>query len=103
MLLVSIIIQLRGAWEACQSTRGLTLFGVIMLLVTLRSGNPAWAQDSSMVPVVIDGQNVGLEIRIYKPSTEGKVPTLVFNHGSTGTGRDLILFTKPERFPQLAR
>ena len=103
MLLVYIIIQLRGAWEACQSTRGLTLFGVTMLLVMLRVGNPAWAQDSSRVPVVIDGQNVGLEIRIYKPSTEGKVPTLVFNHGSTGTGRDPILFTKPERFPQLAR
>ena len=78
-------------------------FRVIALLVTLFIVGSTRAQDTTMVPVVVDGQRVRLEIRIYKPSTEGKVPTLVFNHGSTGTGRDPILFTKPERFPQLAR
>jgi predicted acyl esterase len=77
-------------------------FRVIAFLVTLFIVSSTRAQDTTMVPVVVDGQRVRLEIRIYKPSREGKVPTLVFNHGSTGTGRDPILFTKPERFPQLA-
>jgi poly(3-hydroxybutyrate) depolymerase len=101
---VSIIsVQMLGAWKAYQRARGLTLFRVVSLLSTLLLGNPAWAQDTSMVPVVIDGQNVRLAIRIYKPPTEGKLPTLVFNHGSTGTGRDPNLFAKPQQFSQLAQ
>ena len=83
-----------AVWKTSRG-RGLTLFRLVLLLSTLLLGNPAWAQDRSMVPVVIDGQNVRLAIGIYKPPTEGKLPTLVFNHGSTGTGRDPNLFTKP--------
>ena len=56
-----------------------------------------------MVPVMVDGQTVHLEMRIYKPSTEAKAATLVFNHGSTGNGRDPSLFTKAVDFPQLAQ
>ena len=56
-----------------------------------------------MVPIMVDGQTVHLEMRFYKPSTEAKVPTLVFNHGSTGRGRDPSLFTQAIDFPQLAQ
>lgn len=76
---------------------------VIALLASLFIVSAARAQGTSMVPVVVDGQNVRLEMRIYKPPTEGKVSTLVFNHGSTGTGRDPNLFTKPQQFSQLAQ
>ena len=78
-------------------------FREIALLVTLLVVSAAQAQETSMVPVMVDGQTVHLEMRIYKPSTEAKVPTLVFNHGSTGNGRDPSLFTKAVDFPQLAQ
>jgi hypothetical protein len=52
---------------------------VIALLVTLLVVSAAPAQETSMVPVMVDGQTVHLEMRIYKPSTEAKAPTLVFN------------------------
>jgi dienelactone hydrolase len=81
----------------------LMLLPLVLLFLTLLVGNSALAQDTSMVPVTIDGQTVRLEMRIYKPLTEEKVPTLVFNHGSTGTGRDPSLFTGPIDFPALAQ
>jgi dienelactone hydrolase len=56
-----------------------------------------------MVPVIVDGQTVRLEMRIYKPPRTGPVPTLVFNHGSTGRGRDSRLFRRPIDFPALAQ
>ncbi len=96
-------MQMLGAWDGCPSVRGSTLLRVVLLLVTLLVVSLARAQDTSMVPVVVNGQSVRLEMRIYKPSTEGKVPTLVFNHGSTGNGRDPNLFTKSQDFPQLAQ
>ncbi len=87
-------MQMLGAYEARQSARGLTLFRVVLLLVTLPVVSLARAQETSMVPVMVDGQSVRLEMRIYKPPTEGKAPTLVFNHGSIGNGRDPNLFIK---------
>jgi pimeloyl-ACP methyl ester carboxylesterase len=56
-----------------------------------------------MVPVIVDGQTVRLEMRIYKPTPTELVPTLVFNHGSTGRGRDPSLFTRPIDFQALAQ
>jgi poly(3-hydroxybutyrate) depolymerase len=73
--------------------------GIVLLAVFV--GTVTEAQETSMVPVTVDGQNVRLAMLIYKPSIEGKVPTLVFNHGSTGTGRDPSLFPKSVDFPQL--
>jgi dipeptidyl aminopeptidase/acylaminoacyl peptidase len=75
----------------------------IAFVVAVFVGSVTEAQETSMVPVTVDGQNVRLAMLIYKPSIEGKVPTLVFNHGSTGTGRDPSLFPKSVDFPQLAR
>jgi pimeloyl-ACP methyl ester carboxylesterase len=42
-------------------------------------------------------------MRIYKPAVDGQVPTLVFNHGSTGDGRDSSRFTRPIDYPALAQ
>ena len=46
---------------------------------------------SQMLAVQLDGGPVNLELRIYKPSGQGPFPTLVFNHGSTGTGTALYV------------
>src|SRR5262245_32032658 len=78
-------------------------FRVIALLVTLLVVRAAQTQEISMVPVMVDGQTVHLAMRIYKPSTDAKAPTLVFNHGSTGSGTDPSLFTQAVDFPPLAQ
>ena len=56
-----------------------------------------------MVPVTVDGETVRLEVRVYLPAGATPSPTLVFNHGSTGSGRDPSIRTRSADFPQLAR
>jgi dienelactone hydrolase len=77
--------------------------GIVFVLTALLSAGTAWAQDARMVPVTIDGQTVRLEMRIYRPATAGPVPTLVFNHGSTGRGSDPRIFTRPIDHPEVAQ
>ena len=74
-----------------------------LLLVLLFPWVGIRAQETSMVPVKVDGKTVRLVMRIYKPDKAGPVPTLVFNHGSTGRGRDPMQFNRPIDFPQLAQ
>lgn len=74
-----------------------------IFLVPLLGASASWAQGARMVPVTIDGQTVRLEMRIYQPATAGAVPTLVFNHGSTGRGSDPRSFTRPIDYPEVAQ
>jgi dienelactone hydrolase len=60
-------------------------------------------QTTHMVSVVLDGQPIRLEMRIYQPASTGIFPTLVFNHGSTGAGTDPYRFTQPIDEPPLAQ
>ena len=78
------------------------IVGVAALVALLVAGEAA-AQETRLVPVTVDGESVRLEMRIYAPATGERVPTLVFNHGSTGTGMDVSRFTRPIDFPALAR
>ncbi len=41
-----------------------------------------------------NGQPVQLEMVIHKPAGPGPFPTVMFNHGSTGSGNDPSLFTR---------
>jgi len=59
---------------------------VTLCLVTLPLSTQA--QETSLVPVLVDGETVRLAMRIYKPVAGNPAPTLVFNHGSTGMGTD---------------
>ncbi len=70
---------------------------------SLLYASAALAQQASMVPVTVDGQIVRLQMRIYVPPAGGPAPTLVFNHGSTGSGLDPQRFTRPIDFPALAQ
>lgn len=54
------------------------------------------------VPVTIDGQQIYLQIRIYRPAISGEHPTLVLNHGSTGTGMVSNRFKRPVDIPDVA-
>ncbi len=56
-----------------------------------------------MVPVTIDGETVKIATITYKPSGPGPFPTLIFHHGSTGSGRDPALFERPYEFKALVR
>jgi len=51
---------------------------------------------------VEQGEPVRLEVVIYRPAGPGPFPTLVFNHGSTGNGRDTTLFRNTSEYPSLA-
>jgi predicted acyl esterase len=54
------------------------------------------------VPVTVDGNNIHLRMRIYKPAKDGKFPTLVLNHGSTGSGIDSTRFRRSVDMPDVA-
>src|SRR6266850_387064 len=74
---------------------------VTLCLVTLPLSTQA--QETSLVPVLVDGETVRLAMRIYKPVAGNPAPTLVFNHGSTGMGTDPGLFSRPIDAPAAAR
>src|SRR5258708_26214961 len=61
------------------------------------------AQETSLVPVLVEGETVRLAMRMYKPVAGNPAPTLVFNHGSTGMGTDPGLFSRPIDAPAVAR
>jgi poly(3-hydroxybutyrate) depolymerase len=73
---------------------------VTVPLLTILTGS-AWGQEARMVPVTIDNEQVRLEMRVYEPTATGPVPTLVFNHGSTGRGTNPAVFTRPLDFPEV--
>jgi predicted acyl esterase len=79
-----------------------TLGHAVATLVLCLS-SPATAQETRIVPVTVDGQDVRLQMRTYLPAATGPLPTLVFNHGSTGSGRDTNLFARSIDFPALAQ
>jgi len=56
---------------------------LVAFLALLAVGDAA-AQETRLVPVTVDGESVRLEMRVYTPARGERVPTLVFNHGSTG-------------------
>ena len=69
------------------SPRLATLLFAIGLLAS-----PAVAQERAMVPVTIDGETLKIATITYKPAGAGPFPTLIFHHGSTGSGRDPARF-----------
>jgi dienelactone hydrolase len=73
------------------------------VLLILLSASAARAQQTRMVPVTVDGERVRLAMRLYQPTTAPPGPTLVFNHGSTGTGTNPDAFTRSLDFPEVAR
>lgn len=58
--------------------------------------NRANAQASQMLETSLteNGKQVRLEVVIFRPSGAGPFPLLVFNHGSTGNGKDASLFRR---------
>lgn len=48
-------------------------------------------------------REVKLEGMLYRPAAPGRVPVLVFNHGSTGGGRVVPTSTEWYRYPEVAR
>ncbi len=56
----------------------------------------------AFVPVILEGQSVRFKMYIYRDMGPGPLPTLVFNHGSTGNGQDPSLFMQPIDNPEVA-
>lgn len=60
----------------------------------------AMVNERMPTPFTEEGQAVSLEVLLFKPLTEGRFPTIVFHHGSTGNGSDpsrfgITFFSKP--------
>jgi dienelactone hydrolase len=70
-----------GALSAV-SGRTINRFSILAMLVFIAW--PGLAQERTMMPVTIDGEQVQLATIVYKPVGEGPFPTLIFHHGSTG-------------------
>ena len=66
---------------------------LVVILITIPMHS--FSKESIMVPVLIDDETINLEMHIFKPSGNGPFPTLILNHGSTGTGKE------PEQFRQI--
>ena len=81
----------------CNVKTKLSYLPVIFLLLAAN----AWSQETRMVPISVDGKTVSLEMLIYKPEGEGPFPTIIFNHGSTGTGRDENIIKRTLRYTEL--
>lgn len=83
-------------------------FAVLLVLPALLTNIAANAEEEvpinylQRVPVTIDSERVHLQMRIYKPTKDGKFPTLVLNHGSTGTGMVTTRFKQPVDMPVVA-
>ena len=52
------------------------------------------AAERMLTPFTENGAPVSLEVVLFKPLEEGRYPTMVFHHGSTGNGSDPSLFTE---------
>ncbi len=71
------------------------LTSLVLALSLLTSLGPVRAQERTMMPVTVDGEQVRLAVITYKPPGAGPFPTLIFHHGSTGTGKDPSWFARP--------
>jgi dienelactone hydrolase len=81
--------------------RSLALPAWLALFNTLALGAPLLSR-VEQVPVTVDGQRVRLQMRIYTPAAQGRFPTLIFNHGSTGYGTDAGRFKQAVDAPAVA-
>ncbi len=52
--------------------------------------------------LIESGRSVELELVVYPPAGSGPFPTVMFNHGSTGSGTDPTLFTQTWSSPAVA-
>ena len=54
-------------------------------------------------PALGPSREIRLEGMLYRPPSPGRLPVVVFNHGSTGAGRVAPTSTDPYKYPQVAR
>jgi dienelactone hydrolase len=73
-----------------------------MPAATVLADNEAPRSFLQRIPVTIDEENIQIQMRIYRPAKDGKLPTLVLNHGSTGSGVDSARFKQPVDMPAIA-
>lgn len=86
---------LRAEFERGTS-RGRAIMSKVDIATLLAAGEPiTWSKrrvEFLDTDLVDDGKPVRLEVVLFKPEGEGPFPLVVFNHGSTGSGK------QPERF-----
>ena len=71
-----------------------TIKRLLILLALVLFARPGLTQERTMMPVTIDGEQVKIATITYKPTGTGPFPTLIFHHGSTGSGTDPSRFSR---------
>ncbi len=83
-----------------------TAVAILSLAFALGTAPPAVAQvvSTEQIPTALveSGMPVQLELVSYRPTGAGPFPTVMFNHGSTGSGTDPALFTQTWSSPAIA-
>ena len=80
------------------NVRALLIVGMVCVAVAVAGSSaraaPKTVFEHLMVPLSLDGEQVRLAVRIYRPEGPGPFPTLVVHHGSTGRGNKPELFAR---------
>jgi pimeloyl-ACP methyl ester carboxylesterase len=71
-----------------------TIKRFLILLALVLFARPALTQERTMMPVTIDGEQVKIATITYRPTGAGPFPTMIFHHGSTGSGTDPSRFSR---------
>ena len=71
-----------------------TIKRLLILLALVLFARPGLTQERTMMPVTIDGEQVKIATITYRPTGTGPFPTLIFHHGSTGSGTDPSRFSR---------
>ena len=71
-----------------------TIKRLLILLALVLFARPGLTQERTMMPVTIDGEQVKIATITYRPTGAGPFPTLIFHHGSTGSGTDPSRFSR---------
>jgi len=99
---VNILIRCQIHFVTIFNFTSLLILPVLLTYASARADNEVPLSYLKRVPVTISGESIYLQMPIYKPAKAGKLPTLVLNHGSTGTGMDSDCFKRPVDMPKVA-
>ena len=80
-------------WPRCLGALPQILAALVLVLAA-SSFRPVGAIEMR-APLTVDGETLLFVLRVYTPEGKGPFPSVIFHHGSTGSGRDPSLFPNP--------
>ena len=92
VVFVLLVLAACGSGSGCSSTVNEPSSDSCDVTSVLESGAcrtfAEMVNERASTPFTENGKSVSLEVVLFKPLDEGRYPTIVFHHGSTGDGSD---------------